>query len=731
MSHGIIHNKLEINPALYTLVVDDIIPETGIDADHFWESMQSILTEFIPRNKALLKTRDTLQKQIDDWHIQHRDDEHNPAEYKQFLRDINYLVDEGDDFKISTDNVDPEIKTIAGPQLVVPINNARFALNATNARWGSLFDAFYGTDVIPNKGDLAKGKSHNPKRGAKVVELANKFLDSALPLTEGKHSMVSAYSLLDSGNRKVLQVILDNGHIAEIKNTSAFIGYTEDDASAYSLLFKNNGLHIEIQIDPCSLIGKTMLSGIKDVILESAVTTIQDCEDSVTAVDAEDKVIVYQNWLGLMKGNLEQQFEKNGKTLKRQLNPNREFISINNGETLSLSGRSLLLVRNVGHLMTIDAVKFNGENIPEGILDAMITALAFMHDYQGNSPYKNSASNSMYIVKPKMHGPDEVRFTVDLFGKIEEAIGLPKNTLKIGIMDEERRTTVNLKECIRQAKERLIFINTGFLDRTGDEIHTSMEAGAFLPKAEMKAQPWIAAYEDWNVDIGIQCGLPGKAQIGKGMWAMPDLMADMLKEKIQHLLAGANCAWVPSPTAATLHVMHYHQVNVAHVQNELEHRITASLDDILTMPLMPKSRAEHSKEYGEDIADCIDNNAQSILGYVVRWIDEGIGCSKVPDTHHVGLMEDRATLRISSQLIANWFHHGLCTKEQLIDSFKKMAVFVDKQNSNNPFYTPMAPDYTGIAFQAALDLALKGCAQPNGYTEPLLHAYRIKKKQLQ
>jgi malate synthase len=727
MSQIINKDKLEIDSRLHDLVVNDILPETGITEDHFWQSFQSILEEFIPRNKALLATRDDLQSQIDAWHIQHKDVDHDPAKYKQFLKDINYIVEEGDDFSISTENVDPEIKTIAGPQLVVPINNARFSLNATNARWGSLFDAVYGTDVIPNEGELAKGKSHNTKRGAEVVKFAHAFLDSALPLTEGGHGMVSAYSLIDSGTRKVLQVILNNGHIAELKNTDAFIGYTEDDASAYSLLFKNNGLHIEIQIDPCSLIGKTMLSGIKDILLESAITTIQDCEDSVTAVDAEDKVIVYQNWLGLMKGNLEQSFEKNGKTLKRQLNPDREFIALD-GKAIKLSGRSLLLVRNVGHLMTIDAVKFNGQNIPEGILDGMITALAFMHDYKGNSPYKNSTSNSMYIVKPKMHGPDEVRFTVDLFGKIEEALGIPKNTMKVGIMDEERRTTVNLKECIRQAQERLIFINTGFLDRTGDEIHTSMEAGAFLPKAEMKTQPWIKAYEDWNVDIGIQCGLPGKAQIGKGMWAMPDLMADMLKDKIQHPLAGANCAWVPSPTAATLHVMHYHQVNVAHVQNELAHRVPASLDDILTIPLMVKPPLLTNPLSEDQITSELRDNTQSILGYVVRWIDHGVGCSKVPDTHNVALMEDRATLRISSQLIANWLHHDLCSVDDITSAFKEMAIVVDEQNAHDPFYNSMAPDYDGIAFQTALDLALKGREQPNGYTEPLLHAYRIKQK---
>jgi len=725
MSQAIIHNKLQINSELYHLVVNDILPETDVDTTLFWDSVESILSEFIPRNKDLLTRRDTLQQQIDEWHIQHRDSEHNPKEYKQFLNEIGYLVKEGESFQISTENVDPEIKTIAGPQLVVPINNARFALNATNARWGSLFDALYGSDVIPNEGELAKGSSHNTERGKQVVEYANNFLDSALPLTEGSHKQVSAYSLINSagnsGDKKVLQIILDNGHIAELKDINAFVGYTEEQGSCYSLLFKNNNLHIEIQIDPCSLIGKTMLSGIKDVILESAITTIQDCEDSVAAVDAADKVLVYKNWLGLMKGNLEDSFVKNGEKVTRQLNPDRKYLDIF-GKAFTLSGRSLLLVRNVGHLMTTDAITYEGEGIPEGILDGIITALIFIHDLKGNSPYKNSSTGSLYIVKPKMHGPDEVRFTSDLFSKIEEALSLTKNTIKVGIMDEERRTTVNLKECIRQAKERLIFINTGFLDRTGDEIHTSMEAGAFMPKSDMKNQPWIKAYENNNVDVGIQCGLPGKAQIGKGMWAMPDLMADMLKQKIQHLLAGANCAWVPSPTAATLHAMHYHQVNVAHVQNELAHRVPASLDDILTLPLMKEELSE------SQIMDEIRDNAQSILGYVVRWIDQGVGCSKVPDTHNVELMEDRATLRISSQLIANWLHQKLCSREQIIKAFEHMAIIVDKQNENDPFYKAMAPDYDDIAFHAALDLALKGREQPNGYTEPLLHAYRLKQK---
>ncbi len=731
MSHAIHKNTLEINPEIYDLVVNDILPNTGIDEDHLWHSIETILEDFAPRNKSLLETRESLQKQIDAWHIKHKNIPHDPVAYKQFLKDINYIADEsdeGDDFVITTTNVDPEIKTIAGPQLVVPINNARFALNASNARWGSLFDALYGTDVIPNEGELAKGTSHNAKRGKRVVELANEFLDTALPLLKGTHSMVSAYSLIDAktatGTLKKLQIILENGHITELKNIDAFIAYNEN-GSHYNLLFQNNEVHIEIQIDPCSLIGKTLLSGVKDIILESAITTIQDCEDSVAAVDAADKALVYRNWLGLMKGNLEDCFEKNGKTLTRRLNPDREYTKID-GTPLSLSGRSLLLVRNVGHLMTSDAIKFNGKNIPEGILDGIMTALIFIHDLKGNSPFKNSSTGSLYIVKPKMHGPDEVRFTVDLFSQIEKALGLPLNTMKVGIMDEERRTTVNLKECIRQAKERLIFINTGFLDRTGDEIHTSMEAGVFLPKADMKNQLWISAYEDWNVDVGIQCGLPSKAQIGKGMWAMPELMADMLKAKIQHPLAGANCAWVPSPTAATLHAMHYHQVNVAHVQNELAHRVPAKLDDILTIPLMNDALTRLSKK---QIVAEIRDNAQSILGYVVRWIDHGVGCSKVPDTHHVELMEDRATLRISSQIIANWLHHDVCTKEMVTDAFKHMAVVVDEQNERDPLYQNMAPDYDGVAFKAALDLALKGLDQPSGYTEPLLHAFRLQQKQ--
>lgn len=729
MSQPVKKNKLEINQSLYDLVVNDILPETGIEEEHFWDSFQKILQDFMPRNKALLKKRSDLQNQIDAWHIKHKDEEHDHKTYVQFLKKIGYLQDEGADFKISTKNVDPEISTIAGPQLVVPINNARFALNATNARWGSLFDAFYGTDIIPNEGKVAKGKTFNPERGKVVIDLATKFLDTALPLTKGSHNQVSAYTLIDvivknSKRGKKLQVYLDNGHITELKYPSSFMGFTEIN-SCQVLLFRHNGLHFELLIDPCSPIGKTSLSGLKDIILEAAITTIQDCEDSVTAVDAEDKVQVYKNWLGLMKGNLNDKFEKNGQQLTRKLNKDRKYITPNN-KPLTLNGRCLLLVRNVGHLMTIDSILYNGEPIPEGIMDGMITALAFLHDYLDNGIYKNSATGSMYVVKPKMHGPEEVRFTVDLFTEIEKALNLPLNTMKIGIMDEERRTTVNLKSCIREAKDRLMFINTGFLDRTGDEIHTSMEAGSFLSKDDIKHQPWINAYEDWNVDIGLACGMQGRAQIGKGMWAMPDLMADMVEQKIQHPLAGANCSWVPSPTAATLHAMHYHKLQVRDVQNTISKRDRASLDDILTIPLAPTTPPQSF----ESISDCLDNNVQSILGYVVRWIDQGVGCSKVPNAHHVGLMEDRATLRISSQLIANWLHHDICNEEQILAAFKKMAIFVDEQNANDPFYQNMAPSYDGIAFQAAVDLVLKGREQPNGYTEPLLHAYRIKKKKV-
>ena len=723
MTSNITKHKLQISQCIHDLIVNEVIPDTGIDVETFWTSLEGILEQFMPRNKALLETRDNIQTKIDQWHIKNRTSEHNPESYKQFLKNINYLVDEVDDFEISTENIDPEIASIAGPQLVVPINNARFALNAANARWGSLFDAFYGTDIIPDESVLAKGNKYNPERGKKVIQLANVFLDEALPLTIGSHSQVSAYNLTTPESKdKSLQVYLSNGHIAELKDKDAFIAYTEEDKTS-TLLFKHNGLHIEIQIDPLSLIGESSMAGVKDVILESAITTIQDFEDSVTAVDAEDKMLVYRNWLGLIKGDLEDSFDKNGQRHVRQLNSDRQYTDINGG-ILTLSGRSMLLARNVGHLMTTDTILYDGEEVPEGVLDGVITALIYLHDYQNNGKYKNSINNSLYIVKPKMHGPEEVKFTVDLFSEIEKALKLPHNTMKIGIMDEERRTTVNLKACIYEARERLIFINTGFLDRTGDEIHTSMEAGSFLPKKELKEQVWIQAYEDWNVDTGLACGLQGKAQIGKGMWAMPDLMADMLETKIQHPLAGANCAWVPSPTAATLHATHYHYVKVSHIQQELAHRKFASLDDILTIPLTPSSYALSRDELIEELND----NAQSILGYVVRWIDHGVGCSKVPDTHNVGLMEDRATLRISSQIIANWLHHKLCSEKQVTEAFERMAILVDEQNANDKTYTKMSPEYDGIAFKAALALALEGAKQPNGYTEPLLHYYRKLKK---
>ncbi len=723
-------DKLTIDQGLYDLIVNDIIPGTGIEVENFWNSFQDILQDFIPKNKELLDIRDEFQTKIDAWHIDNRDQPFDATAYKQFLSDIGYIIVKKPEhrprFNIRTENIDPEIATIAGPQLVVPINNARFALNAANARWGSLFDAFYGTDIIPDKGKYAKGKKFNEKRGEKVISLANEFLDRALPLKFGFHTHVASYELTgETGKKRGLAITLENGVATELENTDAFIGYTEKD-DILCLLFLHNGTHIEIQIDPNSNIGQLSKSGVKDVILESALTTIQDCEDSVAAVDAEDKVLVYKNWLGLMKGNLEESVEKNGKTITRKLNPNRKYDDLH-GKLLVLSGRSILLVRNVGHLMTTDAITYDGKNIPEGIMDGVITALISIHDFRGNSPYKNSRQNSQYVVKPKMHGPEEVRFTVDLFSAIENALNLPRNTMKIGIMDEERRTSCNLRACIYEARERLIFINTGFLDRTGDEIHTSMEAGPFLPKEEIKKEPWIKSYEDRNVDSGLACGLKGKAQIGKGMWAMPDMMADMLEQKIGHPLSGANCSWVPSPTAATLHAMHYHYVKVSVVQDAISERKSTPIDDLIKIPLMPVDY-ELSEE---KLAAELNDNAQSILGYVVRWIDQGVGCSKVLDTHNIGLMEDRATLRISSQIIANWLHHQICTEKQVTEAFKRMAVLVDNQNANDPLYNPMAPGFDGIAFQAALDLALKGAKQPNGYTEPLLHQYRYQLKREQ
>lgn len=713
---------LQVAEVLADLIEKEILPGTGIDPDRYWSGFASIVAEFSPRNKELLLKRDALQAKIDDWHRQHSELPFDSTTYKKFLQEIGYLVPEGPDFSISTTNVDPEFSQIAGPQLVVPVSNARFALNAANARWGSLFDAFYGTNVIPDENGLERGSAFNPKRAARVVEETNKFLDKSVPLAEGTHSQVANYGLVDSGAGKTLAVTLQDGTQTELAKPDQLVGFQGSEPNL--ILFKNNELHIELHIDRTHPIGKENASGVKDVVLESAISTIQDCEDSVAAVDAQDKVGVYRNWLGLMKGDLQEGFSKGDKQVLRKLNADRSYLDPQ-GNSFELHGRSLLLVRNVGHLMTTDAVLDGGGNeIPEGIMDALVTTPCAIHDFKGNGATQNSRTQSIYIVKPKMHGPEEVAFTNDLFAAVEDALDLPRFTMKVGVMDEERRTTVNLKECIRQVKDRLVFINTGFLDRTGDEIHTSMEAGPVLPKEEIKQQPWIASYEDWNVDVGLQCGLQGVAQIGKGMWAKPDEMADMLKTKSGHPMAGANCAWVPSPTAATLHAMHYHDISVRDRQNELKSRQHASIDNILTPPLMHQNSL-----LDEEIERELENNVQGILGYVVRWIDQGVGCSKVPDINNVGLMEDRATLRISSQHIANWLRHGICSEELVDKVFKRMALVVDEQNSADPNYEPMAPAYDGIAYRAAKDLVFLGCSQPNGYTEPLLHARRREKKE--
>ena len=711
---------LTISNHLKDFLENEVLEGLDISKEHFWSSFEKIVNEFSPRNKALLDKREDIQSQIDSWHIDRKDVDFNPEEYKSFLTDIGYIAPRSPDFSISTDNVDPEIKTIAGPQLVVPVMNARFALNAANARWGSLYDALYGTDVISEEDGAEKVGGYNPARGDKVIDFAKNFLDETVPLEQGSFKDVLGFEFVDGD----IQVLLPDLGKVSLKNPSQYIGYKDNGNDSYDLLFKNNNLHFEIQIDPSHPIGQTDKAGIKDILMESAITTIQDCEDSVAAVDGEDKTAVYRNWLGLMKGDLKESFDKNGSLITRELNSDRRYIT-SEGNDLVLPGRSLMLVRNVGHLMTNPGVlDSQGNEVPEGIIDAMFTICIAMHDLNKNGLYQNSKTGSIYIVKPKMHGPEEVQFTCDLFSAVEEALGLPQLTAKVGIMDEERRTTVNLKECIEVAKDRVIFINTGFLDRTGDEIHTSMEAGPMITKADMKLHQWIAQYENWNVDIGLETGFKGKAQIGKGMWPMPDEMLGMYNTKTMHPKAGANCAWVPSPTAATLHAIHYHQILVSDEQEIIMNREKASLDAILDIPVH-KSPIEISLE---EIQAELENNCQGILGYVVRWVDQGVGCSKVPDINNVGLMEDRATCRISSQHIANWLHHKLVSEDQVREAMKKMVLVVDEQNNSDPLYKSMAPSYDGLAFEAACNLAIQGRVQPSGYTEPILHETRLKFK---
>lgn len=716
MTARIQKGKLAIAKELYDFIENEALPGSGLDSDTYWKNFEQVVVDLSPKNKTLLAKRDELQAKIDEWH---RNNTFELEAYKAFLTEIGYLLPEVEDFQITTENVDEEIALLAGPQLVVPVRNARYCLNAANARWGSLYDALYGFDVISEENGAEKGKGYNPVRGEKVIAFAKNFLNETFPLAQGSHADATQYAV--EANKLVVR--LKDGSTTTVADSSKFVGYNGEASAPTEIVLKNNGLHAIIQIDANSPIGQTDAAGVKDVVLEAAVTTIQDLEDSVAAVDAEEKVEGYRNWLGLMKGTLEESIEKNGKTITRKLNADHTFKNVEGGET-KVHGRSLMLLRNVGHLMTNPAILVDGEEIYEGIMDALVTPLLSVADIRGENTIKNSRTGSMYIVKPKMHGPEEVAFAVELFERAEQALGLPAKTLKIGIMDEERRTSVNLKNCIAQAKDRTIFINTGFMDRTGDEIHTFMEAGPFVRKGEIKGQKWFPAYENRNVMVGLQTGLRGKAQIGKGMWPKPDMLLDMYKTKTEHPEAGASCAWVPSPTGAVIHAIHYHQINVANRQQELLATEALPLDDLLTPPLATDTNWSEEEKLKE-----LENNCQGILGYVVRWVDLGVGCSKVPDINDVGLMEDRATLRISSQHVANWLRHGIVTREQVEEVMQRMAKIVDQQNADDPLYTPMSNDFTNnIAFQAASDLIFKGGEQPSGYTEPLLHAARLKLK---